>query len=221
MQNAEQVYRQYRSKLLAFIQQRVGGRELAQDILHDVFVKILGREDCLREPAKITAWLYQVTRNAIIDRLRSSRPHEELPQEIAANNEESTAEARLASFLRPMIEALPGIYRDAVILSDLDGLPLKQIAGREGITVSAVKSRVQRGRRMLESMLRDCCALEFSRRGAIMDFWPKVDRGCCRRGPTAVAPLVALRIDGLSRVHTLRARPAKLEGDQGLENRNL
>lgn len=101
MENAEQVYRQYRSKLLAFIQQRVGGQELAQDILHDVFVKILGRENCLREPAKITAWLYQVTRNAIIDRLRSSRPHEELPQEIAANNEECTAEARLASFCSP------------------------------------------------------------------------------------------------------------------------
>jgi RNA polymerase sigma-70 factor (ECF subfamily) len=195
VENAEQVYRQYRSKLLAFIQQRVGGQDLAQDILHDVFVKILGRDNCLREPAKITAWLYQVTRNAIIDRLRSSRPHEELPQEIAANNEESTAEARLASFLQPMIEVLPEIYRDAVILSDLDGLPLKQIAGREGITVPAVKSRVQRGRRMLESMLRDCCALEFSRRGAIMDFWPKADSTCCRRGATAAEPLVALRID--------------------------
>ena len=160
-------------KLLAFIQQRVGSRELAQDILHDVFVKILGREDCLREPAKITAWLYQVTRNAIIDRFRSNRFHEELPQEIPANDEESTAEARLAGFLRPMIETLPAIYRDALILSDIDGLRLKQIAEREGLTVSAVKSRVQRGRRMLEAMLRDCCTLEFSSRGEIMDFWPK------------------------------------------------
>jgi RNA polymerase sigma-70 factor (ECF subfamily) len=91
--NPEQVYRQYRSELLAFIQQRVGTREVAQDILHDVFVKILGRTDCLREPAKITAWLYQVTRNAIIDRFRSNRLHQELPQEIPFNNEESTAEA--------------------------------------------------------------------------------------------------------------------------------
>jgi RNA polymerase sigma-70 factor (ECF subfamily) len=177
MQNAEQMYRQYRSKLLAFIQHRVGSRELAQDILHDVFVKIIAHEN-LREPAKVTAWLYQVTRNAVIDRLRSNRPYEELPQEIAAPNEESTAEARLASFLRPMIESLPAIYRDALILSDLEDLPLKQIAEREGITVSAVKSRVQRGRHMLEKMLRDCCAFEFSRRGAIVDFWPRADSGC-------------------------------------------
>ena len=83
VQNAEHVYSQYRSQLLAFIQQRVGDRDLAQDVLHDVFVKIVGRQDCLKESAKITAWLYQVTRNAIIDRLRSSRPHEELPHEIA------------------------------------------------------------------------------------------------------------------------------------------
>jgi RNA polymerase sigma-70 factor, ECF subfamily len=178
MRNAEQVYREYRSRLLAFIHQRVGERELAEDVLHDVFVKIVGREDSLREPAKITAWLYQVTRNAIIDRLRSNRPHEELPQEIEANSEEPTAEARLAGFLWPMIEALPKIYRDAIILSDLDDMRLRQIAKIERITVSAVKLRVQRGRRMLKTMLRECCALEFSRRGKLMDFWPKVDGNC-------------------------------------------
>jgi DNA-directed RNA polymerase specialized sigma24 family protein len=48
MGNPEQLYRQYRSELLAFIQQRVGSHALAQDILHDVFVKILSRGDCLR-----------------------------------------------------------------------------------------------------------------------------------------------------------------------------
>src|SRR5229473_7166104 len=100
MRNAEQVYRQYRSKLLAFIQQRIGDRDLAEDVLHDVFVKIVGREECSKDPAKMTAWLYQVTRNAIIDRFRSNRPHQELPQEIEANDEAPTAEARLAGFLR-------------------------------------------------------------------------------------------------------------------------
>jgi RNA polymerase sigma-70 factor (ECF subfamily) len=185
VQNADQMYSQYRSKLLGFIRQRVSDRQAAEDILHDVFVKILGRKDCIREPAKITAWLYQVTRNAVVDHLRSSRPHYELPQDIEAEIDESKASAELARCLRPMIDALPATYREAIILSDLDGLPLKQIAGHEGITVSAVKSRVQRGRRMLESMLRDCCALEFSRRGAIMDFWPKVDSACCRGGATA------------------------------------
>lgn len=186
MQNAEQVYSKYRSQLLVFIQQRVGDRDLAEDVLHDVFVKIVGRQECLREPAKITAWLYQVTRNAIIDRVRSTRPHEELPRDIAANDEEPTAETKLAGFLRPMIDALPQMYRDAVTLSDLDGVPLKQIAEREGVTVSAVKSRVQRGRRMLETLLHDCCTFEFSRRGEIVDFSPKADSGCCRRDETAV-----------------------------------
>jgi RNA polymerase sigma-70 factor (ECF subfamily) len=178
MQNAEQLYCRYRSQLLGFIQQHVGDRDLAQDILHDVFVKIIGRHESLREPGKITAWLYQVTRNAIIDRLRSSRLHEELPQEIAGNEDGPSAEIRLAGFLRPMIDTLPQIYRDAVTLSDLEGVPLKQIAGREGITVSATKSRVQRGRRLLETMLHDCCTFEISRRGDITDFWPKAHSGC-------------------------------------------
>jgi RNA polymerase sigma-70 factor (ECF subfamily) len=182
--NAEQLYTQYRSQLLAFIQQRIGDRDLAQDVLHDVFVKIVSRDDCLREPAKTTAWLYQVTRNAIVDRLRANRPLHELPHEIADDSEAPTAEARLASFLRPMIDTLPGIYREAIILSDLDAVPLKQIAARHGISVSAVKSRVQRGRRILEAMLHDCCAFELSESGMILDFWPKDASGCrCAERP--------------------------------------
>ena len=78
-----------------------------------------------------------------------------------------------------MIDTLPKIYRDSIVFSELDGMPLKQIAERERISVSAVKSRVQRGRRMLKIMLRECCAIEFSRDGAIMDFWPK-SAGSCR-----------------------------------------
>jgi RNA polymerase sigma-70 factor, ECF subfamily len=181
MQDAEQIYRQYRSKLLAFIQQRVRDQNIAEDVLHDVFVKILGLNGRLKEPAKITAWLYEVTRNATIDRLRSNRPYDELPGEIAANNDELSAEARLAGFLQPMIDGLPKIYRDAITLSELDGIPLKHIAEHEGVSVSAVKSRVQRGRHMLHAMLVACCAFEFSHDGAIMDYWPK-SGGSCRCG---------------------------------------
>jgi DNA-directed RNA polymerase specialized sigma24 family protein len=52
MRNAEEVYSQYRSRLLAFIQQRVGDRDLAEDVLHDVFVKIVGREECSKDPPR-------------------------------------------------------------------------------------------------------------------------------------------------------------------------
>ncbi|MGH7840501.1 MAG: sigma factor-like helix-turn-helix DNA-binding protein [Candidatus Binataceae bacterium] len=88
-----------------------------------------------------------------------------------------------------MVARLPEIYRDAVMLSDLEEVPLKQIAEREGISVSAVKSRVQRGRRMLQNMLQECCAFEFSHNGAIMDFWPKGDSGCRCQNSVAVAKL--------------------------------
>src|ERR1700730_3795677 len=103
VQNTEQAYSKYRSQLLGFIRQRVRDRDLAQDVLHDVFVKIISLQDSLKEPTKITAWLYQVTRNAIIDRLRSSKSYEQLPQEIADDGEKPTAETMLAGFLRPMI----------------------------------------------------------------------------------------------------------------------
>jgi RNA polymerase sigma-70 factor (ECF subfamily) len=76
------------------------------------------------------------------------------------------------------LEALSYGRLPNAVIADLEGVPLKQIAEREGVTISAVKSRVRRGRRMLETLLHDCCTFEFSRRGDIMDFWPKAHSGC-------------------------------------------
>jgi RNA polymerase sigma-70 factor, ECF subfamily len=177
MQNIDQMYSQYRSKLLAFIRQQIRDRELAEDILHDVFVKIVARSDSIREPAKLPSWLYQVTRNAIVDRLRSTRPYGELPPEIEAVVEESPAGTRLARCLQPMIDALPETYREAVMLSEIEGAPLKQVAERQRITLSGVKSRIQRARRRLAVMLQDCCRIELSGRGAILDFSPISENG--------------------------------------------
>ncbi len=79
-----------------------------------------------------------------------------------------------------MVRMLPDIYREAVILSELKGLPQKEIAQAQGLSLSGVKSRVQRGRAMLKSMLTAHCGPEFDQAGRISGYDPRCKAGDAR-----------------------------------------
>jgi RNA polymerase sigma-70 factor, ECF subfamily len=177
------IYREYRARLLGFIRQRVRDHQLAEDILQDVFVKVLAKLDTLMEPAKLRAWLYQVTRNAIIDHSRLRRVHDDLDEEtfeaLPDAIEESSAASELARCLAPMIEALPAHYREAVMLADIEALPLATVAARQQLSLPGAKSRVQRGRARVGAMLLACCRIELSKSGAVLDYTPRAPTAKC------------------------------------------
>ncbi len=102
---------------------------------------------------------------------------------IAAETEAEPAEreALKASFRR-MIHRLPGPYREAILLTEFEGLSQVEMARRLGISVSGAKSRVQRGRQQLKNMLLDCCHFEFDRRGRVFDCQAR--RNDCPQSPS-------------------------------------
>jgi RNA polymerase sigma-70 factor (ECF subfamily) len=69
-----------------------------------------------------------------------------------------------------MIERLSGEYRQAVLLIDLEGLTQQEAAAQLGLSLSGMKSRVQRGRRQLKGMLEACCTIELDRRRGLVDY---------------------------------------------------
>ena len=69
-----------------------------------------------------------------------------------------------------MIERLSDDYRQAINLVDLEGLAQHEAAARLGLSVSGMKSRVQRGRRQLRDMLEACCTIELDRRRGVADY---------------------------------------------------
>ena len=173
MTSADLIYRQHRRPLLGFIRQRVGDPGVAEDILHEVFVRVLARLDALRAEEKLVAWLYQIARNAIVDHWRGTHASEALPDELADTAEPPAPAERLAECLRPMVQELPEPYREAVTLFEFEGYSLQQIAERMGISLSGAKSRVQRGRARLEIRLHECCEIELSRTGSVIDYHPR------------------------------------------------
>lgn len=175
----EAIWSEFAVALRQFIRARVADAATAEDILQDVFVKIHGKLDQLENPAKLQSWLYLITRNAIIDHYRTRKPSIEVPESLPADAPSDDPEMDgLKAAFRRMLYSLPDPYRDALVLTEFEGLTQKQLAERLGISLSGAKSRVQRGRDQLKKMLFDCCRFEFDRRGRVIDCAPRAKDSC-------------------------------------------
>lgn len=175
----EQLWTEFATPLRAFLRGRVRDAADAEDLLQDIFLKVHQRIGGLRDAAKLEGWIYQIARNAVIDHYRRQRPAETLTDEFAAGagpvNIDDEIDLRPA--IRRMLEALPLMYREALVLTEFRGLTQRDAAHSLGISVTALKSRVQRARALLRGMLDDCCRFEFDRRGRVIDAIPR-DGGC-------------------------------------------
>ena len=69
----EQIWKNFNQQLLGFIKARINDQEVAKDILQEVFIKIHQKIDSIQDKQKITSWIYQITRNTIIDYYRKKK----------------------------------------------------------------------------------------------------------------------------------------------------
>jgi len=177
----EHIWQEFAGKLGQFIRARVTDPATAEDILQDVFVKIHKRLGSLKDPAKLESWIYLIARHAIIDHYRARKETVEVPETLPAEAETGDTEFEgLKAAFRRMIESLPEAYREALVLTDYEGLTQPELAQRLGISLSGAKSRVQRGRARLRAMLDACCTFEFDRRGKVIECEPRWKSGCER-----------------------------------------
>ncbi len=170
---AESIYNEFHAKLRSFTLRQVSDPSLADDILQDVYLKIHAHIGDLRDTDRLESWIFQVTRNAITDHFRRTRPQDPLPESLPAPvDEEPDHATELAASIGDMLGCLPPKYRQALELTDLQGLSQAQLAERLGISLSGAKSRVQRARAMLKDAFLDCCHFEFDRYGRVIDSTP-------------------------------------------------
>ena len=175
----QQVYERFDEDLRAFVRRRVGDGDAAEDILQDVYLKIHSRIDTLKDEEKVRAWVYRVARNAIVDYHRLTKPSSELGEvpDEPPDPSEAELERELSGSVRRMLASLPPEHREALYLTEYEGLTQKELAERLGISLSGAKSRVQRARTRLKAALLDCCHFELDARGRVIDYGPW--RACC------------------------------------------
>jgi RNA polymerase sigma-70 factor, ECF subfamily len=179
MYSTEEIWKEYHSSLLAFVRNRINDKMAAEDIIQDIFIRIHSHLNTLKDKSKLKSWLYQITRNAIIDYYRSRKPISEIANwiEVPETNNEKKIEQELSSCLTPMIQQLPEKYRHAVQLSEIEERTQREIAEEVNISLSGAKSRVQRGRELLKTMLYECCTIEINKSNQPLDYHKK-DNNC-------------------------------------------
>jgi len=156
-----------RTGLRRFVARRVSDDAVADDLLQEIFLRFEEQQHTLRSPRAVTGWLYRIASNLIVDHYRERSRFRALPEELPQPSEEKNLVGEMAACMLPLVAELPEIYRQAVQLSELDGLGHKEIAQRLGLSISGVKSRVQRGRGMLLKRIEQCCELERGPRGVV------------------------------------------------------
>jgi RNA polymerase sigma-70 factor, ECF subfamily len=176
---SEQLWETFSRPLHQFIQRRVPDPYSAEDILQDVFLKIHTHIDTLRTQDRLTSWIYQITRNAIADYYRAQRPTAELAETLPAADElvDEDVVHQLSPCVAAMVAALPEVYREALRLTEYQGLSQKALSEQLGISFSGAKSRVQRARAKIKEQLLNCCHFQFDHAGRIIDYQSR--RACC------------------------------------------
>ncbi|MFT4512478.1 MAG: RNA polymerase sigma-70 factor (ECF subfamily) [Planctomycetota bacterium] len=172
MSSTEELWRTFRSPLHSFVRARVRNEADAEDMLSDVFLKLHEHSADLDNVTDPRAWLYQTTRNAVIDyyRRKSSREHTEdlydLPEKLPEDHAKE-----LAQCVERLMQSLQEKDRQALQLIG-QGVSQEELARREGLSPTGARSRVQRARARLGEAFRTCCRLEFDGVGKVID-WHK------------------------------------------------
>lgn len=179
------IWDESRNRLKNFIARKIDNQADAEDILQNVFFKIHQNISGLKDPDKLLPWVFQTTRRAIIDFYRERKTtvafsEESLGDFAAVEASEKDIEEEVLQWLEPMVNELPDKYREALLLTDIQGLTQKDLSEKLDISLSGAKSRVQRAREKLRENLLECCHLEFNRAGRIVECKQQVEvcRAC-------------------------------------------
>ncbi len=163
----------HESELRNWLRGRLGNAHDAEDMLQDLFLKAMRQKRKFCEIGNARAWLYEVARNAVADRLRLKKEQVELPEDLAAEHEETPAVESLAACLPRALSELSEEDRDAITRCDLEGMSQEDYAKLKGLTLPGAKSRVQRARKRLREHLTEACQVRFDEAGKVCCFVPR------------------------------------------------
>ncbi len=178
---------QLQQQLRPFVARRVAPQDV-DDVLQDMTLRVQRGLGSLRNPERFGSWAHQLARNAIADHHRGKARHPvspDPPAEAAGPQTDaepdSEVERALASYVAGFVASLESPYREAITLTELQGLTHAQAAAMVGVSLTAMKSRVARGRVHLRRLLEECCEIDLDVRGQVVEFTPKptAPKGCC------------------------------------------
>lgn len=162
------------AELLGYLRHRVGHIEDGEEVLQEVFIKAMrqGQQFCRIDNPR--AWLFQVARNALADRLRVSREHVSLPDDLVAPQHDAPSPVEdLSQCLPRVLSELSATDRQAISFCDIEGRSQQELADLLGLSLSGAKSRLQRARQHLRQKMESACQVRYDESGSVCGFTPR------------------------------------------------
>ncbi len=167
--NTEKIWKLYASDVFAFIKSKVKEDSLTKDLQQEAFLKMHLRVRDVNNQDKIKAYLMQIAHSVVVDYYRKNKKEPSFP--IDNNRGQSLTPTYTHSAkdcLVPLIHKLPELYKLPMLMSEIEGKKQKEVAEKLGITLSAAKSRIQRGRELLKQGFIDCCNYDIDESGKLI-----------------------------------------------------
>ena len=185
--NIEEIWDKYGKMIKAILSSKVSSFD-NDDLLQEIFIKIINNIHTVRSDESIKSWVYQLTKNTVIDYYRKNglcKKIVEFSENLFTNEVEDpliSLEDDLSACIQPFINELPEKPRELLTAIELKGLSQKEYATKHNINYSTVKSRLQKARNQLRKLYEDCCYLSFDKNGNIIDYEPRI-KNCtkCRK----------------------------------------
>ncbi|MBM4383791.1 MAG: sigma-70 family RNA polymerase sigma factor [Deltaproteobacteria bacterium] len=169
----ERFVRENAPRVLGVARRMMRNDEDARDIVQDTFLSAFRHIGDFDGNSRLASWLHRIAVNAALMKLRSKRRrpeesieellpkfladgnHEREPSPWALGGEAATASAEVRKAVRRAIDEMPDLYRDVVLLRDIEDLSTEEAARALGITIPALKTRLHRARLALRERLDD------------------------------------------------------------------
>lgn len=180
----QDVYTQYRPKILNYLRRLVGEAD-AEDVAQEVFVKVSKSLDSFRGESLLSTWIYRIATNAALDYLRKPSSRRKpidpvgLPDDDSLSGEDAIPDDSVPVLdtllirkdmnecIRGIVESLPDNYRSVLVLSEFEGLTNAEITEIAGISLDTVKIRLHRARTRLRKELKTKCNLYHDERNEL------------------------------------------------------
>lgn len=159
----------YKDALHHYILKLVKDRDTANELSHEVLMKVYSSCCSGRPIRNIRSWLFQIAYNTCMDHFKKRKRLTELKTDIPGM-EENVVYREAGEFVVPLLKLLPQKYAVPLELSDVKGMKQQEVADELGLTLTATKTRIQRGRKLLKEEIMSCFHIEVDQKGQLTAF---------------------------------------------------
>ncbi|MEZ9628497.1 RNA polymerase sigma factor SigZ [Vibrio breoganii] len=170
----EAIWSEYQASLKVFLLKNVSNADDVDDLLQEIMLKTHQNLHRIEDVNKLKPWLFQVANRAIIDFYRArARKDNFNPDDLWYENIEESLYQQMTHCVHPFIQALPEEEAKLLTAIEIEGLSQKEYAQQIGVAYSTLKSRVQKGRKLLLEVFNQCCDFSVNEQGELVDIHTK------------------------------------------------